>query len=214
VQYAEQVLWFTSLVSKASNLPGIEAALKKAGAKAVRMVEMGQGQKQSRMVAWSFQTTPRARPGTPSVNHRHEKPRPGKPGAVSSTLQQLLVDGVGQHFGWNELDDFLGSDFDGSASRRVAASTGRTLGDFQLADAWQSDFAAVFQLVGNDLAQLVQSVTRGGFRRVDSFSDVGNQLVFGQCHGGVPSLSNSYGLQRAVSAIGPAPIQRPRRSRM
>jgi len=54
-QYAQQVLWFTSLVSKASNLPGIEAALKKAGAKAVRIVEMGQGQKQSRMVAWSFQ---------------------------------------------------------------------------------------------------------------------------------------------------------------
>jgi 23S rRNA (adenine1618-N6)-methyltransferase len=60
------VLWFTSLVSKASNLPGIEAALKKAGAKAVRIVEMGQGQKQSRMVAWSFQDEPRARPGTPA----------------------------------------------------------------------------------------------------------------------------------------------------
>ncbi|MBF8741212.1 23S rRNA (adenine(1618)-N(6))-methyltransferase RlmF [Pseudomonas guariconensis] len=55
VPYGEQVLWFTSLVSKASNLPGIEAALKKAGAKAQRVVAMGQGQKQSRMVAWSFQ---------------------------------------------------------------------------------------------------------------------------------------------------------------
>ena len=55
MQYAERVLWFTSLVSKASNLPGIEAALRKAGAKAVRISEMGQGQKQSRMVAWSFQ---------------------------------------------------------------------------------------------------------------------------------------------------------------
>ena len=54
VQYGERVLWFTSLVSKASNLPGIEAALKKAGAQAQRIVEMGQGQKQSRMVAWSF----------------------------------------------------------------------------------------------------------------------------------------------------------------
>ncbi|MCO7518031.1 23S rRNA (adenine(1618)-N(6))-methyltransferase RlmF [Pseudomonas guariconensis] len=53
-QYGEQVLWFTSLVSKASNLPGIEAALKKAGVKAQRIVAMGQGQKQSRMVAWSF----------------------------------------------------------------------------------------------------------------------------------------------------------------
>ncbi|MDD1013324.1 23S rRNA (adenine(1618)-N(6))-methyltransferase RlmF [Pseudomonas rubra] len=51
----QQVLWFTSLVSKASNLPGIEAALKKAGAVEQRVVEMGQGQKQSRMVAWTFQ---------------------------------------------------------------------------------------------------------------------------------------------------------------
>ncbi|MCW2267953.1 Ribosomal RNA large subunit methyltransferase F [compost metagenome] len=51
----QQVLWFTSLVSKASNLPGIQAVLKKAGAQVVRIVEMGQGQKQSRMVAWTFQ---------------------------------------------------------------------------------------------------------------------------------------------------------------
>lgn len=55
VQYAGQVLWFTSLVSKASNLPGIEAALRKAGVKAQQVVAMGQGQKQSRMIAWSFQ---------------------------------------------------------------------------------------------------------------------------------------------------------------
>lgn len=53
-QYASQTLWFTSLVSKASNLAALEAALKKAGAAAVRVVEMGQGQKQSRMLAWSF----------------------------------------------------------------------------------------------------------------------------------------------------------------
>jgi len=54
VQYAQQVLWFSSLVSKASNLPAIEAALKKVGAKTLRTLEMGQGQKQSRLVAWSF----------------------------------------------------------------------------------------------------------------------------------------------------------------
>lgn len=54
VQYAQQVLWFSSLVSKASNLPAIEAALKKVGARALRTLEMGQGQKQSRLVAWSF----------------------------------------------------------------------------------------------------------------------------------------------------------------
>jgi 23S rRNA (adenine1618-N6)-methyltransferase len=48
------VLWFSTLVSKVSNLPAIQAALKKAGASEVRVVEMGQGQKQSRFVAWTF----------------------------------------------------------------------------------------------------------------------------------------------------------------
>jgi 23S rRNA (adenine1618-N6)-methyltransferase len=50
----QQVRWFSSLVSKASNLPGITAALRKAGAVQQRVVEMGQGQKISRFVAWSF----------------------------------------------------------------------------------------------------------------------------------------------------------------
>ncbi|MDE1165162.1 MAG: 23S rRNA (adenine(1618)-N(6))-methyltransferase RlmF [Pseudomonas sp.] len=54
-QYGQQVGWFSTLVSKASNLPAIQAALKKAGAVATRVVEMGQGQKQSRFVAWTFQ---------------------------------------------------------------------------------------------------------------------------------------------------------------
>ena len=54
VSVGQQVLWFSSLVSKASNLPGIEAALNRAGVVARRVIEMGQGQKQSRVVAWSF----------------------------------------------------------------------------------------------------------------------------------------------------------------
>ncbi|WP_296249907.1 23S rRNA (adenine(1618)-N(6))-methyltransferase RlmF [Pseudomonas sp. UBA4194] len=54
VQVGPQVLWFSTLVSKASNLPSIQATLKKVGASQVRVVEMGQGQKQSRFVAWSF----------------------------------------------------------------------------------------------------------------------------------------------------------------
>ncbi len=56
VAAGQQVLWFSTLVSKASNLPPIQVALKKAGAVQVRVVEMGQGQKQSRFVAWTFQT--------------------------------------------------------------------------------------------------------------------------------------------------------------
>ncbi|MFJ4195566.1 23S rRNA (adenine(1618)-N(6))-methyltransferase RlmF [Pseudomonas sp. NPDC089534] len=55
-QVAQQVLWFSTLVSKASNLPAMQAALNKAGALQSRVVEMGQGQKQSRFVAWTFLT--------------------------------------------------------------------------------------------------------------------------------------------------------------
>ncbi|MEX6501282.1 23S rRNA (adenine(1618)-N(6))-methyltransferase RlmF [Pseudomonas zhanjiangensis] len=53
-QQAQQVLWFSSLISKAANLPGVYAALTRAGALEVRTVEMAQGQKQSRFVAWTF----------------------------------------------------------------------------------------------------------------------------------------------------------------
>lgn len=52
----QQVLWFSSLISKAGNLQGVYSALKKAGALQVQTVEMAQGQKQSRFVAWTFQT--------------------------------------------------------------------------------------------------------------------------------------------------------------
>ncbi|KFE56685.1 23S rRNA (adenine(1618)-N(6))-methyltransferase RlmF [Pseudomonas syringae] len=53
-QSARQVLWFSTLVSKASNLPLIQSTLKKVGVFESRVVEMGQGQKQSRFVAWTF----------------------------------------------------------------------------------------------------------------------------------------------------------------
>ncbi|WP_236715569.1 23S rRNA (adenine(1618)-N(6))-methyltransferase RlmF [Pseudomonas sp. BMS12] len=53
-QVSDQVLWFSSLVSKASNVAHAEKLLKKAGAAEVRCVDMAQGNKQSRFVAWSF----------------------------------------------------------------------------------------------------------------------------------------------------------------
>ncbi|MSP86843.1 MAG: 23S rRNA (adenine(1618)-N(6))-methyltransferase RlmF [Methylotenera sp.] len=53
-QIATQCLWFTSLVSKASSLPSIYRALKKVGALEVKTINMAQGQKKSRMVAWTF----------------------------------------------------------------------------------------------------------------------------------------------------------------
>ncbi|PKM23909.1 MAG: 23S rRNA (adenine(1618)-N(6))-methyltransferase RlmF [Gammaproteobacteria bacterium HGW-Gammaproteobacteria-13] len=56
VAVGQQVLWFSSLISKAGNLPGVYSELKKVGALQVQTVEMAQGQKQSRFVAWTFQT--------------------------------------------------------------------------------------------------------------------------------------------------------------
>lgn len=47
-------LWFTSLVSRADNLPVIEKALQRAGVREHRVVDMAQGQKKSRFVAWTF----------------------------------------------------------------------------------------------------------------------------------------------------------------
>jgi 23S rRNA (adenine1618-N6)-methyltransferase len=52
--HGQQVLWFSSLISKVGNLPDIYKQLHKLGAKEVRTVEMAQGNKQSRFVAWSF----------------------------------------------------------------------------------------------------------------------------------------------------------------
>jgi 23S rRNA (adenine1618-N6)-methyltransferase len=51
---AYQCFWFTTLVSKASSLPGIYRGLKKVGALQVQTIAMTQGQKQSRIVAWTF----------------------------------------------------------------------------------------------------------------------------------------------------------------
>lgn len=54
VAVAGRVRWFTSLVSSATTLPAVETALRRAGARRVRVVPMAQGQKRSRFVAWTF----------------------------------------------------------------------------------------------------------------------------------------------------------------
>ena len=53
-EIAAQCTWFTTLVSKSAHLPMIYATLESAGVTAVKTIEMAQGQKQSRFVAWSF----------------------------------------------------------------------------------------------------------------------------------------------------------------
>ncbi len=52
--FAEQVLYFTCLVSKKKNLPNIIQCLNKVKAEDIKVFEMAQGQKISRFIAWSF----------------------------------------------------------------------------------------------------------------------------------------------------------------
>lgn len=53
-EFAHSVRWFTSLVSKQSNLKPIYKSLNKVQASKVKTIDMGQGNKISRIVAWSF----------------------------------------------------------------------------------------------------------------------------------------------------------------
>ncbi|MBW0296017.1 23S rRNA (adenine(1618)-N(6))-methyltransferase RlmF [Shewanella xiamenensis] len=52
--FAEQCLWFTSLVSKQENLKPCYQALAKLGVDTVKTIEMQQGNKITRVLAWSF----------------------------------------------------------------------------------------------------------------------------------------------------------------
>lgn len=54
VKYGSQCLWFTTLVSKKENLSAIYKTLKKVNALEIRTIAMAQGQKNSRIVAWTF----------------------------------------------------------------------------------------------------------------------------------------------------------------
>ena len=53
-RHTPQVACFTTLVSREASLGAIYAELKRVGAKHVRTLEMAQGQKKSRCVAWQF----------------------------------------------------------------------------------------------------------------------------------------------------------------
>lgn len=54
VAFASQVGWFTTLVSRENNLDAIYKQLKAVRAKQVQTIEMAQGQKKSRFVAWRY----------------------------------------------------------------------------------------------------------------------------------------------------------------
>ncbi len=54
VGFQNQVFWFTTLVSKNDNVRPLKRIVRKAGAKRIKIIEMSQGQKMSRILAWSF----------------------------------------------------------------------------------------------------------------------------------------------------------------
>ncbi|MEC4048880.1 23S rRNA (adenine(1618)-N(6))-methyltransferase RlmF [Flavobacterium sp. SUN046] len=54
VKYPFQCFWFTTLVSKKDTLKSIYKTLNKVGAVEIKTIEMAQGQKTSRFLAWTF----------------------------------------------------------------------------------------------------------------------------------------------------------------
>ncbi|MEQ8713471.1 MAG: 23S rRNA (adenine(1618)-N(6))-methyltransferase RlmF [Cyclobacteriaceae bacterium] len=55
-EFGEMCLWFSTLISKQSNLKNVYEGLKSAKAMEVKTIPMGQGNKSSRIVAWTFLT--------------------------------------------------------------------------------------------------------------------------------------------------------------
>jgi 23S rRNA (adenine1618-N6)-methyltransferase len=53
-KFRTQVGWFTSLISKEENLKPLQQELAKVGVSKVKIINMTQGQKQSRILAWRF----------------------------------------------------------------------------------------------------------------------------------------------------------------
>jgi len=56
IRYKNNCLWFTTLVSKKDNLQALYKELKKQNPKQIETIEMVQGQKQTRFIAWTFYT--------------------------------------------------------------------------------------------------------------------------------------------------------------
>lgn len=53
-KFSKNCYWFTTLVSKQSNLKGIYKALEKVEANQIKTIPMGTGNKSSRIVVWTF----------------------------------------------------------------------------------------------------------------------------------------------------------------
>ncbi|NOR85989.1 MAG: 23S rRNA (adenine(1618)-N(6))-methyltransferase RlmF [Bacteroidales bacterium] len=53
-EFAHQISWFSSLISKEAHLKSVYRELKKVSARDVKTIDMGQGNKVSRVVVWEF----------------------------------------------------------------------------------------------------------------------------------------------------------------
>ncbi len=53
-KFSQSVFMFSTLLSKQSNVKAVQLALKEAGARGVKTIAMGQGNKSSRIITWSF----------------------------------------------------------------------------------------------------------------------------------------------------------------
>ena len=55
-RYAQQCLWFTSIVSKKDHLKDLYKTLRQVDVKEIKTINMAQGSKNSRFIAWTFHT--------------------------------------------------------------------------------------------------------------------------------------------------------------
>jgi 23S rRNA (adenine1618-N6)-methyltransferase len=56
-EFADACFWFSTLLSKESNIKALNAILERLGATEIKVIPMGQGTKSSRIVVWTFLTT-------------------------------------------------------------------------------------------------------------------------------------------------------------
>jgi len=59
--FSERVGWFTSLVSRSENLSPLEDLLARSDVSASKVIPMSQGNKKSRLLAWTFLSEKRRR---------------------------------------------------------------------------------------------------------------------------------------------------------
>ncbi len=85
--FSRRCRWFTTLISTREHLPRLYRSLRAVGAADVKTIDMAHGQKQSRILAWTFtlaapETAPETRshrppaPTTPGIGKRRRRPPP------------------------------------------------------------------------------------------------------------------------------------------